>query len=537
MSAKKRLLIFLIFFAFWIFVFEHASAQSLQNIDYGTSTPKDTDQDGLTDQAEINIYKTDPNNPDTDGDGYLDGAEIILKSNPLDKNDPKTFLVPFGSQNGQNVENTTNTVSIPDNNIKITVSAENAPWAWYISRAMGILSYILAFIVFAFGIGVYTKNIYWIIRSENAIEIHKYLSISLWVVLTIHIFSLLFDNYIKLTVIQLLVPFQAQHKPFDISLGIFAFYAFLAIIISSLYFRMRHKKMWRKLHYLTYVFFWLGLFHGVAIGSDTNTTYMQYIYWITGVLGVLLVLYRLWFSYSLNKRGHPFFVSNIRNTSGGVSMLELRPAYGEVFDFKPGQYAMLALPESDGKLSVKRPFSIASSAHQKDKIEFGIKTQGEFTQKISKIRPDQEVFVFGPFGDFVFDGAKAKNMVFFAGGIGITPFMNMIRYATEGKLKNNLTLIYSNRTVDGTEFKDEILELADQNERFNPYFFITDEKVQEGGNLINGRITEEGVLSIIPDPENTIFFICGPDKFITFIFNMLLDFGVTQENIRKELFF
>jgi Bacterial TSP3 repeat len=36
----------------------------------------DTDGDGLTDDDEINIYGTDPNNPDTDGDGINDGDEV-----------------------------------------------------------------------------------------------------------------------------------------------------------------------------------------------------------------------------------------------------------------------------------------------------------------------------------------------------------------------------------------------------------------------------------------------------------------------------
>jgi phosphodiesterase/alkaline phosphatase D-like protein len=44
---------------------------------------RDSDGDGLTDDAEINTYFTDPNNPDTDGDGLSDGDEVnIYGSNP-----------------------------------------------------------------------------------------------------------------------------------------------------------------------------------------------------------------------------------------------------------------------------------------------------------------------------------------------------------------------------------------------------------------------------------------------------------------------
>lgn len=45
----------------------------------------DSDNDGLSDFDEINIYKTDPNNKDTDGDGIDDCTEIKLGMNPLIK--------------------------------------------------------------------------------------------------------------------------------------------------------------------------------------------------------------------------------------------------------------------------------------------------------------------------------------------------------------------------------------------------------------------------------------------------------------------
>jgi len=48
-----------------------------------TTTARDSDGDGLTDEEEQRLG-TDPNNPDTDGDGYPDGLEVALGSDPLD---------------------------------------------------------------------------------------------------------------------------------------------------------------------------------------------------------------------------------------------------------------------------------------------------------------------------------------------------------------------------------------------------------------------------------------------------------------------
>ncbi|MEK7557757.1 MAG: L,D-transpeptidase family protein [Patescibacteria group bacterium] len=43
----------------------------------------DTDNDGLSDEIEVNLYKTDPQKVDTDGDGYNDGDEVKNNYSPL----------------------------------------------------------------------------------------------------------------------------------------------------------------------------------------------------------------------------------------------------------------------------------------------------------------------------------------------------------------------------------------------------------------------------------------------------------------------
>jgi len=47
----------------------------------------DSDQDGLSDSAETQVYQTDPHKADTDGDGVPDGQEIVEGTNPLDPQD------------------------------------------------------------------------------------------------------------------------------------------------------------------------------------------------------------------------------------------------------------------------------------------------------------------------------------------------------------------------------------------------------------------------------------------------------------------
>lgn len=60
---------------------------------YGTNAmSSDTDQDGLMDREEVQVYGTDPLEPDTDGDTFLDGQEVANGFNP--NGDGKLFELP-----------------------------------------------------------------------------------------------------------------------------------------------------------------------------------------------------------------------------------------------------------------------------------------------------------------------------------------------------------------------------------------------------------------------------------------------------------
>jgi hypothetical protein len=66
----------------------------------------DTDNDGLSDYAEIYEHFTDPTKPDTDGDGYLDSVEIDIRTNP---NDP---LEPGNSINDNDFDGLSNALEL-----------------------------------------------------------------------------------------------------------------------------------------------------------------------------------------------------------------------------------------------------------------------------------------------------------------------------------------------------------------------------------------------------------------------------------------
>lgn len=241
-----------------------------------TNYHKDSDYDGLSDQAEINIYHTDPLKADTDGDGYLDSAEVLLGSNPLDPHDPvDTLSAPLS---GAPVKTTTIS-SVP----------------WYVARTAGIVSYILMFLIVILGMGMTTGYIYSYINPVKAWLIHKYLSLALGLMLITHIISLWLDKFINLSLKEVFIPFYSSYQTIYLSLGIIDFYILLVIIFTSLWFRLKYKRTWRSIHYFVYALFIFSLIHGIFIGTDTKTILMKSIYIITGSIFFLLLVYRFLF--------------------------------------------------------------------------------------------------------------------------------------------------------------------------------------------------------------------------------------------------
>ncbi|MBI5732028.1 MAG: L,D-transpeptidase [Candidatus Magasanikbacteria bacterium] len=84
----KRFIFLLLLFIFFFALFFLAPALAQETIN------TDSDNDGLTDEQEIFIYHTDPNNSDTDCDGYKDGAEVENDYSPLVKFE-KMFTADF----------------------------------------------------------------------------------------------------------------------------------------------------------------------------------------------------------------------------------------------------------------------------------------------------------------------------------------------------------------------------------------------------------------------------------------------------------
>lgn len=235
---------------------------------------------------------------------------------------------------------------------------------------------------------------------------------------------------------------------------------------------------------------------------------------------------------------YKYFIRRIYEVSPGVLAFEVGDYRGQaVFNFKPGQYAMISYKNSQGQIEDKHAFSIASSPTQRNFLRFGIKIGGPFTQGLAKLKEGGELLVSGPYGKFIFDEKKYLDLVLIAGGIGITPFFSVINYATDKKLPNKLSLIYCARTSQGASFYEDLKSVSNINPNFKAlYLFNEETAVSSLANVINARL-DAGILeNFIKSIKGKTFFLCGPPLFMKSAINNLLSLGVAKNQIELEEF-
>jgi ferredoxin-NADP reductase len=96
-----------------------------------------------------------------------------------------------------------------------------------------------------------------------------------------------------------------------------------------------------------------------------------------------------------------------------------------------------------------------------------------FKRSLAALRVGDEVEIEPPKGTFVLPDDSSHPLVFVAGGIGITAFRSMLRYATDEGLPHRITLIYSNHDRASAAFLDELEEIEQRNQNVRVVLTMT----------------------------------------------------------------
>lgn len=208
----------------------------------------------------------------------------------------------------------------------------------------------------------------------------------------------------------------------------------------------------------------------------------------------------------------------------------------EPFSFKAGQYCFITLinPPYQDERGNKRHFSIVNSPNQKGIITFTTRLRDTGFKKSLKELPIGTEVELGPIaGAFTLPEDTSTPLVFIAGGIGITPFMSMLRYVKEEKLPLKIMLIYSNRDQSSTAFLQEIQELSGALPKFSLILTMTEDNQWRGEKR---QVDAQFIKDYFPNVNAQKYMIVGPPPMTEAVEKALNEAGVIPENIKKENF-
>ncbi len=214
--------------------------------------------------------------------------------------------------------------------------------------------------------------------------------------------------------------------------------------------------------------------------------------------------------------------------------LEPEDERSERLDYWPGQYATISF-KSGNSISPMRCFSMVSSPNQTD-LQFAMRRSGKFTNKLATMQPGTPVKVHGPFGNFVIDTADT-NVILLAAGIGITPYMSMLRHAVETKMNLPITLVYACRNIDDIPFKAELIKMCSQKQNMRTIFVLNEGVNNQSNNIYVGRL-DESLLSKVTNQkwQSFTYFICGPSGFSKTMMKTLKSHDIDEASIMTEAF-
>lgn len=226
-----------------------------------------------------------------------------------------------------------------------------------------------------------------------------------------------------------------------------------------------------------------------------------------------------------------FIVVDIKKETDDTVTIFLSSA-GEKLSYRAGQYVALYFDEKES--SQGKFYTISSSPAEKY-VALSVKKIGQFSSLIHDLKVNDTIFLSGPFGYF-YPETEENSLVFLAAGIGVTPFLSIVKDYADRDIKREIDLYYTNKTLKDIAFFQEVNKLAKKCILRIHYYLTRDTTKHE---LISGyeRIKAVDIKRDLGALNKRDYYICGPISFVTDMRKQLLALKVKEKNIFTESFF
>lgn len=207
---------------------------------------------------------------------------------------------------------------------------------------------------------------------------------------------------------------------------------------------------------------------------------------------------------------------------------------------KAGQFASISIRNNDG-WSEPHPFTISGAPEDK-LLALTVKKVGAFTTALKNLPPGSPLKCQGPVGNFCIDIDNRKIIILIGGGVGISPFLSVLRHFRNIRSGNKITLFWINKSHEDVFAENEINDLTQtldlavinclsREDNLQSYLLAQYPNVfYEKGRLSLDILQRYGV------KNDAAFYLCGPPPMMDAALVELDQLNIDKSAVAQERF-
>lgn len=355
---------------------------------------------------------------------------------------------------------------------------------------------------------------------DKVFEVHQLMGSIAFVFLINHPLFLAVNS---LPNIKAVITYMVPGSDLSYNLGLFALYTMILSFIFLVFIKLPYH-IWKISHRLMAVGFLLASLHVALITSDVSS-FLPLRLWILGLItaGLLSALYMV-VLYKKYGPKHVYQINKIERRTDIVNIY-MTPLY-KPLRFLPGQFVYISF-ENKSLGAEMHPFTISSSPND-NFLRISAKIVGDYTLKLPLLLGNEKAFVYGPYGQFKKTSSPVKKTeIWIAGGVGVTPFLSLLRARQNNPENNNVIFFYCYRNEDEGVFMEEINSLAKNDSQITFINWCSRDKKR----LTAEQIAAQTNLSLADS-----ILLCGPTVMMENLKSQFKSLGIPEDKIRSENF-
>ena len=235
---------------------------------------------------------------------------------------------------------------------------------------------------------------------------------------------------------------------------------------------------------------------------------------------------------------HDVVLTGREKIADGTLAFHFRKPAG--FLFKPGQAIdlVLATPAAPDAAGLRHTFSLVSAPFE-DVVTIATRMRDSaFKHALASLPVGSPAALEGPFGSLTLHSNPARPAVFLAGGIGVTPFISILRQAARDQLSHRFTLVHSNRRPEDAAFLSELQALERTYRNFQLVSTMT--RMNGVGRRWPGRTgqVDRDLIGLIKrEQSGPVYYLAGAPSMVAGLRQLLANAAIDDDDVRSEDFF